>query len=172
MNGFDAFVLLAALALVCLGILRGLVRISLGLGGLVLGLLVALQYEGSVAPSFERAVGDPVVAHLLAFAVLVMAVLAGSILLAWALRRLLKKAHLGWLDRLLGAAVGLLCATLLAAAVAVPLASVLPKDSRVLAESRLAPVTLKVSRMVVRLAPQDLREKFLRGIDRIQEAAT
>ena len=40
MNAFDAFVLLAALALFCVGILRGVVRISLGLGGMILGLVV------------------------------------------------------------------------------------------------------------------------------------
>ena len=172
MNAFDAFVLLAALALACLGILRGVVRISLGLGGIVLGLLLALQYEGVVAPVIQRVVSDEVVAHLLAFALIVMAVLAGSIFLAWTLRNLLKKAHLSWLDRSLGAGAGLLCAALLAAAVAVPLASVLPQDSRVLVESRLAPLTLKVSRMVVRLAPEDVRQKFQQGLDRIKDATT
>jgi uncharacterized membrane protein required for colicin V production len=172
MNAFDAFVLLAALALFCLGILRGAVRISLGLGGMILGLLVALQYETVLAPYIQRVVKDDVVAHLLAFAMLVMAMMALAILLGWILRHLLKKAHLTWLDRILGAAAGLVCAALLAAAVAVPLASVLPKGSRVLAESRLAPVTLEVSRLVVRLAPDELRQRFHQGLDRIKEATT
>ncbi len=172
MNAFDAFVLLAALILACLGILRGVVRISLGLGGMVLGLLLALQYEGTVAPVVQRVVSDAVVAHLLAFALIVMVVMAASIFLAWVLRHLLKKAHLNWLDRSLGAAAGLLCAALLAAAVAVPLASALPRGSRVLVESRLAPVTLKVSRMMVRLAPEELRLRFQQGLDRIKDATT
>lgn len=172
MNAFDAFVLLAALVLACLGILRGVVRISLGLGGMVLGLLLALQYEGTVAPVVQRVVSDAVVAHLLAFALVVMVVLAASIFLGWVLRHLLKKAHLNWLDRSLGAAAGLLCAALLAAAVAVPLASALPRGSRVLVESRLAPVTLKVSRMVVRLAPEELRLRFQQGLDRIKDATS
>jgi membrane protein required for colicin V production len=172
MNAFDAFVLLTALALFCLGILRGVVRISLGLGGMILGLLVALQYEAALAPTVQRVVSDDVVAHLLAFALLVMGVMATSIFVGWVLRHLLKKAHLTWLDRLLGAAAGLVCAALLAAAVAVPLASVLPRDSRILVESRLAPVTLEVSRVVVRLAPDELRQKFQQGLDRIKEATT
>ena len=65
-----------------------------------------------------------------------------------------------------------MCAALLAAAVAVPLASVLPRGSRILTESRLAPVTLQVSRLVVRLAPDELRERFQQGLDRIKEATT
>ena len=172
MNAFDAFVLLAALALFCVGMLRGVVRISLGLGGMILGLVVALQYEATLAPRLQRVVTDDVLAHLLAFALLVMGVMVLSIFVGWMLRHLLKKAHLTWLDRLLGAAAGLVCAALLAAAVAVPLASVLPRGSRVLTESRLAPVTLEVSRLVVRLAPDELRLRFQRGLDRIKEATT
>jgi len=172
MNAFDAFVLLAALALFCLGILRGAVRISLGLVGMILGLVVALQYEAVLAVRVQRVVSDDVLAHLLAFALLVMGVMALSIFVGWILRHLLKKAHLGWLDRILGAAAGLVCAALLAAAVAVPLASVLPRGSRILAESRLAPVTLEVSRFVVRLAPDELRAQFQRGLDRIKQTTT
>jgi uncharacterized membrane protein required for colicin V production len=172
MNAFDAFVLLAALALFCLGILRGVVRISLGLGGMILGLVVALQYEAVLASGIQRVVKDDVLAHLVAFALLVMAVMTLAIFVGWILRHLLKKAHLTWLDRALGAAAGLVCAALLAAAVAVPLASVLPRGSRVLTESRLAPVTLEVSRFVVRLAPEELRDRFQRGLDRIKETAT
>ncbi len=172
MNAFDAFVLLAALALFCVGMLRGVVRISVGLGGMILGLVVALQYEATLAPRVQHVVSDDVLAHLLSFALLVMAVMALSLFAGWVLRHLLNKAHLGWLDRLLGAAAGLVCAALLAAAVAVPLASVLPRGSRILTESRLAPVTLQVSRLVVRLAPEELRERFQQGLDRIKESTT
>ncbi len=104
MNAFDAFVLLAALALFCVGMLRGVVRISVGLGGMILGLVVALQYEATLAARVQHVVSDDVLAHLLSFALLVMAVMALSLFVGWILRHLLKKAHLGWLDRLLGAA--------------------------------------------------------------------
>lgn len=172
MNAFDAFVLLAALVLFCVGMLRGVVRISLGLVGMVVGLVVALQYEAALAARVQKVVSDDVLAHLLAFALLVMSVMILSLFVGWILRHLLKKAHLGWLDRILGAAAGLVCAALLAAAVAVPLTSVLPRGSRILSESRLAPMTLEVSRLVVRLAPEELRQRFQRGLDRIKGAVT
>jgi uncharacterized membrane protein required for colicin V production len=172
MNAFDVFVILMAVILVLVGLLRGLVRISLGLGGLVFGVLAALQWEGTLAVPIERLVRNDAVAHLLAFGLIVVGVILGAVLLAFFLRKLLKKASLSWLDRMLGATGGLLCAALLAGAVAVPLASVLPSESRILRESRLAPVTLEVSLLVVRLAPDDLREKFLEGLDRIKEATT
>ena len=167
MNGFDLLILLSAALLVLFGAYRGLVRIALGLGGLVVGLILALRWEGAVSRWVRPLVDSDLWAPLLAFVGVVVAVVLAFLVASWTLRHLLRAAHLIWLDRLLGAAAGLVCASLLAGALAVLLASDLPAGSRFLAHSRLAPYTLQISRGVVRLAPSQLRERFQVGLERI-----
>jgi len=167
MNGFDLLVLLAAALFVLFGAYRGLLRLGLGLAGLVVGLFLALRWEGALTPYVRRIIDSDLWAPLLSFVGVVVAVVIASLVVAWALRSVLKVAHLLWIDRILGATAGLLCAALLAGGVAVILASDLPPDSRLLADSALAPYTLQISRGVVRLAPEGLRQRFEAGLERI-----
>ena len=92
----------------------------------------------------------------------------GGVAVGFVLRKILKAAHLAWVDRLLGASVGLLGALFLSAGLSIFLAAGLPGDSRLLADSALAPITLRLSRAIVQLAPPSLRERFDEGLRRFK----
>jgi len=83
----------------------------------------------------------------------------------------LKKSKLKTADRLLGLGFGVLKASLVAGAVLmlVTLLSVQAIDTT-LAESRVAPVLLQEMRVIIVLVPQDCKDEFAAGLERIRKA--
>jgi membrane protein required for colicin V production len=167
-NGFDMFVLVLGLVLVLLGLFRGLVRMAVGLGGLVLGIFLAIRFEERATPLVRRVVDSELWGSMIAFVGIVVGVVLAAAVVSFVLRKLLKAANLAWVDRGLGAAVGLVGALFLSAALSIILTAGLPRDSRLLADSKLAPITLRLSVALVRLAPPSLRQRFDAGMQRLR----
>ena len=168
MNAFDVVILALAAGLGLLGAFRGLIRMALGIGGLVVGILLAIRWEERATPAVKRVLDSDLWAPMVAFVGIVVVVVLAAVAARILLRRLVKLAHLAWMDRALGVGVGLMGALLLSAALSIFLAAGLPGDSRLLADSTLAPVTLRVSGAVVRLAPLALRKRFDDGMARFR----
>jgi membrane protein required for colicin V production len=96
-------------------------------------------------------------------AVMIVAGIAGRIT-----RWIMKEAGLSFLDRLLGAALGLLRGCLLVAIVLMSMAAFTPA-SRMLAGSELAPYFLVVGRAAIWVAPSELRGRFYQGLDLLHQ---
>jgi membrane protein required for colicin V production len=107
MNGFD----LALIAIVGLSMLfafaRGVVRELIALSTWVTAFVVAIAYAGSVAPVFGRLDIPPAARQVLAFVLLLVAVLIVGALIARLLSGVVRAIGLGFVDRTLGAVFGL-----------------------------------------------------------------
>ncbi len=79
-------------------------------------------------------------------------------------RRTMKEAGLSFVDRILGAALGLLRGCLIVAIVLMSMAAFTP-TSRWLQGSELAPYFLVAGRAAVWVAPLELRTRFYQGLD-------
>jgi len=107
--------LLAILALATIGGLRrGIVATVGALVGLYAGLTLASAFWMQLANQLAAWVHDATVAEAISFAVLFAAGYAAVVLLASVVRGAVHLLMLGWLDRLLGAAAGLLEGVLMA----------------------------------------------------------
>ena len=106
MNGFD----LALIAIVALSTLfafaRGIVRELIALATWVVALVAAFVYAGTVANWLSALDMSAAAKHVLAFALILIAVLVGGAILARALSGAVKAIGLGFVDRLLGAVFG------------------------------------------------------------------
>jgi membrane protein required for colicin V production len=106
MNGFD-FALIAIVALSTLfAFARGIVRELIALAAWVVALVAAFVYAGSVATWFSSLDMSTVAKHMLAFALILIAVLVAGALVARMLSGAVKAIGLGFVDRLLGAVFG------------------------------------------------------------------
>jgi len=107
MNGFD----LALIAVVALSTLfafvRGVIREMIALATWIVGFVVAILYAGPVAQLFSRLDVTPVVKHVLAFALILIAVMLVGAFVASMLSSAVRAVGLGFVDRLLGAVFGL-----------------------------------------------------------------
>jgi membrane protein required for colicin V production len=97
--------------------------------------------------------------------VLILAGLAGRTV-SW----MMKLSGLSWFDRTLGALLGLLRGVVVATVVVMALLAFVP-ESRVTAGSKLGPYLIATGRMVSRMAPADLRDRFLQGVEAVRKAA-
>jgi len=159
-NALDIAIATGCVLAVLLGAARGLVRLLLVTGFLVLGWWLALRYQTPVARLLIGVDDGPGV--LVGFVTVFLGVaLAGGFLGRLAVK-LLRAAEMRWVDRLAGAGVGLLVAVLLAAAALLPLAALLPPETPLVAGSALAPRLLHLTGLLLPLVPEDVQAAYER----------
>lgn len=107
MTGFDFCVVGILAASLLLGLWRGLVSEVLALAAWLLALIAGKMFAAEVAPVLAGLIKDATLQVIVAFALIVVAVILLVALLRLLLRELLKAAGLGVTDRLLGACFGL-----------------------------------------------------------------
>ena len=131
MTSFDYLVLMVIAISIILSVMRGLLREVLAILGWVAAFYVAKTYTNQVLPMMPVNIPTEPLRILAAFLVLFLATLLVASLLAIALSAIFKKIGLGWLNRLLGAAFGIVRG-LLVVCVLVFLAGFTsaPKDAR------------------------------------------
>jgi membrane protein required for colicin V production len=140
---------------------------AFGIAGLVCGYLLAAWQYRQLAQRFAPYVNSPWFGEITAFliifiAVMVLAGIAGRIT-RWAV----KEAGLSFVDRLLGAALGLLRGCLMVAVVLTSMAAFTP-TSKWLEGSQIAPYFLVVGRAAIWVAPSEMRARFYQGLDSLR----
>jgi membrane protein required for colicin V production len=134
------------------------------LAGLIFGYLLAAWNYPRLATQLESFLNPRRAAEIVAFlaifaGVLIVAGIAGRIA-RWAM----KESGLSILDRIFGAAVGLLKGGLIVAVVLMSMTAFSP-TSGWLENSQLAPYFLVLGRAAIWVAPAELRARFYQGLD-------
>ena len=107
MAWFDYGVLAVLVVSLLLGALRGLMREMVSLAGWIAAFVLATAFSGIVAEHMPESLG-PLLSGLLAFLLVFVGVLVVSSVVGLVLSLLVRAAGLGFLDRTLGAAFGIL----------------------------------------------------------------
>jgi membrane protein required for colicin V production len=139
------------------------------LAGVVLGLLLASWNYQKILPWIVGWIHVPGVAEAIAFiaialAVMVVAGLAGR-LIRWSVRSI----GLGWVDRLTGAAFGLLKGCVLVTLGVMAIAAFLPKATW-MENSKFAPYFLSMAHQASVVTPAELGERIREGVKVIRNA--
>ena len=107
MTAFDLIVVgivgLSAIA----AFLRGFVRVAASLAAWVIGCFAALRFSTALGGLLPDIGESPLTRYIVAFVLIVVGVLIVGVLVGLVLSRLLRAAGLGFLDRFLGAILGL-----------------------------------------------------------------
>jgi membrane protein required for colicin V production len=85
---------------------RGFVRVVMSLVGLVAAVLAAIHLSPSASDQLRMLSDSPTTRYLAAFALIFIVVVLICALLGWLLSRAIRAVGLGFIDRLLGAVVG------------------------------------------------------------------
>ncbi|MFZ0890530.1 MAG: CvpA family protein [Candidatus Binataceae bacterium] len=162
MNGLD-YAIIAMLACgAAYGVARGALRLATSAISLAAGIYMASihhaeagdyvhRYLGLQNPALEAAVG-----YVAVFAIVFAAVeIAGRFLIG-----LLRIVNLGWADRILGATFGAVVALVAIGMSVVMLTALLPGDSPILRDSKLAPDILAYSRMLPDYVPEQVKDAY------------
>ncbi len=158
MNWIDV-ILISILALTSiLGVIKGLVKQVFGLLAGIIGLILALGFYSQVSWIYLRFVSNEVVANFLGFLTIFLAVLCLGWVSSYCLSKFIK-GPLKLLNNILGGGLGLLKGILICGVVVFALL-VFPISKKALKESVLSPVCLQMTRAMISLIPQELKEKF------------
>ena len=151
MNWLDIVILVVLLIAAVMGLKMGLIKAVLLLAGIIVGVVLAGHYSG---PLGERLtfISSEGVAKAVAFAVIMLAVLAVAAIAAALLTWAAKVSMLGWVNRLGGAVLGLLLGALFCGALLAMWIHFLGM-AEVIAESAIATILLDRLPMVLALLP-------------------
>jgi len=169
MSGVDWLIVGGVLLSVLLAAAQGIFLELFSLAGVMVGYLAAAYEYSRAASWYAPFVKSTWMADGAGF----LTIFIGVVLLAGLMGRIarwgFKEAGLGWADRLLGGAFGLVRGTLLITVLLLALTSFAP-GSRLLAQSQIAPYLLVLGRGAVAVAPAQLRTQFRQGIAAMSES--
>ena len=163
MTGADWIVLGVILLSAIEAASAGFFQEAFGIAGLVFGYLLAAWNYHRLADHFVQYSSSWLV-EIAAFLVIFLGVIIFAGIAGRIAHWLMKEAGLSAIDRLLGAALGVVRGCLIVAIVLTSMAAFTP-TSKWLQGSELAPYFLVVGRAAVWLAPAELRARFYQGID-------
>jgi len=170
MNTLDWLLVLLLAYSVVRAFLRGFFREAFALGGLILGFLFACWFYQPLALDLKGLITSTPVTELAAF----LLILAGTMILASLLGRLLRHTAsaigLGFVDRLLGAAFGLVRGAFLGVTLLLATTAFLPSAPWI-ENSLLAPYFLRAAHAVSFVMPSDLKRRLLDGLDHLKHTS-
>ena len=154
---------------------KGFSREIIGLAAAFFALLLGMWFYGSAGALIAPIISSPRVADLVGFLLVVAAVLIAGGMLGWIVNRFLRTIGLSFFDRLLGAAFGVLRGLLIAMALLTAFMAFGPyvesdAASSAVVHSQIAPYVLNASRLVVAMAPMELKSNFQKQYDSIKSA--
>lgn len=147
------------------GIVRGLVGQLFSLGGLVAGHLLGIRYyafaQGKLGLSFQYA-------EVVGYAVVFLAAYLAVRLVGGLIEGRVRKSTLSGSDRLAGMAAGLVKGALLSILIVFLLVILLPRDARLLRESKAAPTAIAAGNRLAAAFPDRFAESFREKIRAIR----
>ena len=174
MNLLDVIVIACMVFLVVRGIFRGFIREVGSLAGVILGIWLASVYQPQMTDFLKPFLPSGKFLPLISFALIFLVVLVLCNVIAWLLKKLVKKIFLGWADRTLGAALAILKGVIITYFAIVLLTFFVPSKSNIIADSKLAPIIINSYQSIVGLlspgAYQNLKKKFVWQKERIEQA--
>jgi membrane protein required for colicin V production len=159
---FDWFLVLIVLISTLAAFQKGIIRVLLSLGGLIVGMIVASWNYETLALSLQRSIPNFIVCEVVAFLAIFVLVLVLFSLVAKAISKTVKAIGLGFVDRLLGAAFGLARGVLLGIVAMMVAAAFFPQASW-LQNSALSPYFLGGVHAVSFVVPAHFQDQISVG---------
>lgn len=161
MNWLD-YLLLAIVAIsAAMGFYRGFIRMGFSFAATIAALLAGLWFYGAAAAPIQEYVSHRMIANLIGFLLVFLAVQAGGALLGYLLAKFFKAAGLSWLDRLLGGGLGLVRGAVVAAILVMTIMAFSHRPPpRAIVDSHVAPYVVEASGAMAAMAPREVKDGF------------
>jgi len=152
MNWLDVVIIVSIAVATVSGLGIGIIKAALSLAGLIIGVILAGQYYMPLAG--QLSITQAGLAQVVAFAIILVVVMVTASVLAFLLKKVAAAIMLGWLNRLGGAALGLVVGSVFCGAILAIWVKYLGVGGAI-SGSMLAPVLLDKFPMVLVLLPAE-----------------
>jgi membrane protein required for colicin V production len=172
MNWLDAVLLLLIAWSVVTAFRKGFTREVIGVISVIVGLLVGAWFYRPAASFLLPYVSSPAAANFAGFLLVFCGVLLLGAIVSTLVRKFLRLTGLSFFDRILGAGFGLIRGGLIGVALVTALMAFSPKDHppASVVGSRVAPYVVDGARVVVTVAPHDLKTGFHNTYEQVKTA--
>lgn len=170
MSWVDFAILIVLVLSVLGGLQQGFFRSACSLGGLVLGLLLAAWNYGLAAALLKPLVRFEPLANAIGFLLIALLVMVLAGIVGKILAKTMHQLGLGCLDRLAGAAFGLLQGVLLVTLCILVAVAFFP-HSHWLAEARLPRQFFGACHLSTHMSPHELAQRVREGLRSLEEGA-
>ena len=152
------------------GLFRGLVKEISSIVGVFTGYYCACNYYAPVSEIVQgwQIIENPNYVRIVVFFCLFCLIFFLIGLVGIIIRYLLRELFISWVDTTLGGGFGMVKGVLITSVLLIPLTAFLPNDDKLMKNSILAPHVTVVSKEMVRLVPDHLKEKFTQKIDELK----
>jgi membrane protein required for colicin V production len=157
MNLLDLLLAILIVWFAVAGIARGLVRQLFSLGGLVVGHLAGIRYYSYAQAQFGLSFQY---AEVVGYVVVFLAAYLGIRLIGGFIEGRVRNSKLSGADRLAGMAAGLVKGALFSILIVFLLVILLPRDARLLRESKAAPTAVTAGKRLSAVFPERFAESF------------
>jgi membrane protein required for colicin V production len=164
MNLLDIVIISAMVLLIVKGLLRGFIRETASLAGVVLGILLGHRFQPQLSAYLKPFLPQTSLLPVISFAVIFFVVLVSSNLLGYLFKLLFEKSFLGWLDRTLGVGLAVTKGIILTYLAIVLLTFFLPAKTPLIARSKLAPWIIVSYQSMIRLISPDHYQRWKQKI--------
>lgn len=170
MNWLDIVLLIVIGSSVLAGLAKGFARASFDLVSAIVALICGLWFYRMVGAYVNNFVSSVHLANLIGFSLIFVGIVLAGTLCGKLLDKLLRLAHLSWLNRLLGLAFGLLRGVLVSAVIVLAIMAFSSKPPpRSVARSSVAPYVVGAARAMAAAAPYEVKEGFRKSYEKVKE---
>jgi membrane protein required for colicin V production len=154
MNWIDILILVVAIGYAVSGLAQGAIRTAFGIVGLIIGVYLAGQYYSQLGGVLF---GDAVWGAVAAYIIILLVVIVAATIGGWFVAKIVHKTPFQWLDRILGAGLGLVLGMLTCAAIIAVIVKYLPPTQEMISQSVLARFMLQTFPLLLSLLPAEFK---------------
>lgn len=171
MNWIDIAVYVIIAFFVIMGLTRGLVRQVFSIGALIGGIIIGLIFYDVFALMFikDNLVNNESIANVGAFLIVGFISYLVIQFVGWLTAKLIGSIQLSWLNRLAGAALGIIIGAIAAFLFVSSATLFIPQDSPTIANSTTIPYLNATYETIKNKLPEDLRASLIRSRELIRE---
>ncbi|KPJ49343.1 hypothetical protein AMJ40_05770 [candidate division TA06 bacterium DG_26] len=172
MTGFgyvDWVILLVILGSTVYSLIKGFVKELFLIVGIVAGVVIAMRFYPYVRDMLMAWIHSPTISTVAGFVLIFILVCALFVILGNAISGLVHLLKMGFLDRFLGAILGILKGILICGIASMLILAFIPKGERLLKGSVLAPRILSLTIGIFSLLPADVRERLEQRLERLEK---
>ncbi len=171
MNWIDLTVYIIIIFFVLIGTTRGLVRQVFSISALVGGVIIGLIFYDVFATMFikDNLVNNQSIANVSAFLIVSFISYLLIQILGWLTTKLMGTLHLSWINRLGGAALGIIIGFIAALLFTSSLTLFVSEDDPAITNSETIPYIDETYETIKDKLPEDLRESIIRSKELIRE---
>lgn len=169
MNLLDwIFIIIIAISSIY-GLFRGLIKEIISVSMVIIGLIGASRFHERLSPVIKGFGLSDQVSNILSFFILFIAIFIAVLLVGRMIHRFVQAIFLGWLNHLGGMGFGFLRGVIISSIIIIVLTITLSEKPPILSQSKLTPRIMNISKVLVSLVPENLKNRFMKQEKKLRE---